>query len=76
MPSITCKCGERLGYGEIPNPIEWLIISDVDYDSYENAVDAEKLYQEMKSILKCPSCDRLWFFWSGFGSEPTSYIPD
>ncbi len=31
MPSILCSCGARLDYGSIPNPIEWLIISDTDY---------------------------------------------
>ena len=76
MPSIICKCGEKLGYGEIPNPIEWLTISDVDYDAYEGNVDAEELYREMKSILRCPSCGRLWAFWDGFESEPISYKPD
>ncbi len=76
MPSINCKCGEKLGYGEIPNPIEWLTISDTDYDFYEGNIDAENLYLKMKSILKCPSCNRLWVFWSGFDSDPTSYAPD
>jgi hypothetical protein len=56
MPSLKCTCGEKLSYGEIPNPIEWLTISDVAYDSYEDSIDPEKLYLEMKSILKCPSC--------------------
>jgi len=76
MPSIICKCGEKLGYGEIPNPIEWLTISDKDYDSYEGYVDSEALYREMKSILKCSSCSRLWIFWNGFDSNPVSYTPE
>ena len=76
MPSIKCKCGEKLCYGEIPNPIEWLAISDVEYESYEGVIDAEKLYREMKSILKCPSCSRLWVFWNGFDSAPDSYAPE
>ena len=76
MPSINCKCGEKLGYGGIPNLIEWLTISDYDYDSYEGDIDSEALYREMKSILRCQVCGRLWFFWNGFNSEPTSYAPD
>lgn len=73
MPSIKCKCGEKLGYGAIPNPIEWLIISDSTYDTYAGKIDSEKLYQEMKNILKCPMCSRLWIFWDGFDAPPVSY---
>ena len=76
MPSINCKCGTKLGYGEIPNPIEWLTISDEAFDSFEGEVDSEVIYREMKNILKCPICGRLWFFWNGFGNEPTSYVPE
>jgi hypothetical protein len=76
MPSIICKCGEKLRYGEIPNPIEWLTISDEAYDSYEGKIDSEDLYREMKSILRCPWCGRLWAFWNGFDCEPVSYVPE
>ena len=76
MPSILCKCGERLAYGEIPCPIEWLAISDSAYELHTGSIDAESLYREMTSILRCPSCDRLWVFWNGFDSDPTSYAPD
>lgn len=76
MPSNICKCGEKLTYGEIPNPIEWLTISDKNYDSYEGKVDSENLYEEMKSILRCPSCDRLWIFWDGFEANPVCYTPE
>ena len=42
MPSIMCRCGTRLRYGEIPNPIEWLAISDTNYDQFTNTVEAEQ----------------------------------
>lgn len=73
MPSINCRCGERLCYGEIPCPIEWLMISDQDYDAYTGMVDAEVLYAAMRSMLQCPKCDRLWVFWNGFENEPVAY---
>jgi len=76
MPSIICKCKCKLSYGEIPNSIEWLTISDLEYDKYQNKVDAEELYMNMKSILKCNRCGRLWIFWDGFESEPISYLPE
>jgi len=76
MPSIICKCQKKLSYGEIPNSIEWLSISDVNYDKYDNNIDRDKLYMEMISILKCDNCGRLWFFWDGFESEPIPYFPE
>jgi hypothetical protein len=76
MPSINCKCGEKLGYGEIPNPIEWLIISDKAYDGFAGMIDSEALYKDMKNILKCSNCGRLWVFWNGFESEPSCYAPE
>lgn len=73
MPSIKCKCGEKLGYGQIPNPIEWLTISDVDFDGYSGMIDSEDLYKSMKSMLQCPKCGRLWFFDHGFENPPRCY---
>lgn len=73
MPSILCRCGERLRYGDIPNPIEWLMISDCDYDAFHGAVDAEALYAAMRSALKCTACERLWIFWDGFANDPRAY---
>ena len=53
-------------YGEIPNPIEWLIISDVDFDEFSGTVDREQIYMATKSMLRCPKCLRLdileWIF--------------
>ena len=76
MPSILCRCGEKLGYGEIPNPIEWLAISDKEYDAFACDINAEELYRNMRSFLKCPSCGRLWMFWDGFEGLPTVYAPE
>lgn len=74
MPGIHCACGERIRYGEIPNPVEWLFISDCEFGSITGAIDAEVLYQRMKSFLQCPACKRIWIFWNGFGAPPTEYI--
>ena len=75
MPAIKCKCGETLRYGEIPNPIEWLFISDTEYDRLSGALDAEFLYRQMRSLLRCPICKRLWVFWNGFDNDPSEYLP-
>ncbi|MEL7567915.1 MAG: hypothetical protein AAGU27_23980 [Dehalobacterium sp.] len=74
MPKMVCKCGEVLSYSEIPCKIEYKFISDVEYDKFQGSVDAEEIYEQMKSILKCPKCSRLWVFWNGFSKEPVEYI--
>ena len=73
MPAIACKCGNRLNFGQIPNPIEWLIIADERFDGFSGDVDAEELYNEFRNLLKCPQCGRLWVYWDGFEHPPTCY---
>ena len=74
MPKITCRCGEILSYSEIPCPIEYKFISDVEYDKYEGTIDSENLYSHMKSFIRCIKCNRLWFFWNGYSSPPSEYL--
>lgn len=74
MPKIQCSCGEILRYGDIPCSIEYNFISDVEYDKYQDQIDAEELYLDMKSFLKCPECNRLQIFWNGFGEKPEEYV--
>ena len=76
MPSILCRCGEVLRYGEIPNPIEWLFISDKEYDECSEKIDAEELYRKMRSILECSACGRIYMFWDGFKGLPSCYVPE
>jgi hypothetical protein len=74
MSSFFCKCHQRLRIsGEIPNPIEWLIISDTAYDGFAGLIDAENLYHAFKHMLKCPNCGRLWVYWDGFEGEAKCY---
>jgi hypothetical protein len=67
--------GEILHDGEIPCPNEWLFISDVEFDKFSGNVDAEEIYNAIKSLIKCSRCDTIWFFWNGFQAEPQQYIP-
>ncbi len=76
MPNIKCTCGNIIKAGQIPNPNEWLIISDVEYDNYSGKIDAEKLYKDMKTLLKCGSCNRIWIYWDGFEKDPISYTKE
>lgn len=74
MPKIVCTCGNTLSYSEIPCPIEYKFISDNDYDQYQDMINAEILYQQMNSFLKCPECERLWIFWNEYKDKPTEYL--
>ncbi|WP_299107024.1 hypothetical protein [uncultured Tenacibaculum sp.] len=73
MSKFKCKCRKIIRLNQIPNPNEWLIISDIDYDNYSGMIDSEKLYTKMESMFKCFNCGRLWVFWDGLDLEPTSY---
>ncbi|KAA2243179.1 hypothetical protein F0L74_11735 [Chitinophaga agrisoli] len=76
MPEMNCRFGNIIPMGEIPNPNEWLFISDVEYDKFFDTIDAEVLYMQMKGMLKCDQCGRLWFFWNGYDKEPICYIQE
>ena len=51
-----------------------LCISDIEFDKFQDKVDTEKLYMQMKSILKCSKCNRLWVFWDGLQNKPKEYV--
>lgn len=74
MPSILCKCGQKIRYGEIPCADEWLLISDEEFDQFAGQIDSEDVYRAMTHALKCPNCKRLWLFEDGFVSDPTEYV--
>ncbi len=77
MAKLRCACGRIITTsGEIPNRLEWKIISDVDFDEFEGIVDAEDVYLRCKSIFRCPECGRLWIYWDGFGEAPVCYAPE
>ncbi|GGJ28928.1 hypothetical protein [Deinococcus roseus] len=76
MPKMLCNCGKVLSFSPIPNPIEYLFISDVDFDFYDGMADTDALYERFQRFAKCPDCGRLWVFWNGFSEMPTSYLPE
>lgn len=77
MGKFLCKCENVIRIsGVIPNPIEWLFISDKEYDNFEPQINSEELYLKMNSFLKCDHCGRLWVFWDGYDNKPTLYMPE
>ncbi len=76
MSKIKCKCGNTIGLGDIPSPNQSLIISDVKFDNFQGLVDVEKIYDEMKIVVHCENCSRLYIYFNGFNLPPTIYIKD
>ncbi|GAA3126883.1 hypothetical protein [Streptosporangium carneum] len=77
MGKFNCACGNLMRTsGLIPNPIEWKIISDVDFDCFNGLVDAEDVYSVGRSAFRCEGCGRLWIYWDGFDRPPRCYVPE
>jgi hypothetical protein len=76
MAKFRCACDHIVRTsGEIPNPNEWKILSDTDFDRFSGLVDAEEVYLACQSMFRCSNCGRLWVYWNGFEQEPTCYQP-
>ncbi|HEU4496627.1 MAG TPA: hypothetical protein VFR70_06215 [Flavobacterium sp.] len=76
MPKIRCKCENIISLGEIPSSNQSLIISDVKFDNFQGVIDVEELYKEMKIVVHCQKCERLYIYWEGFSSIPDIYIKE
>jgi hypothetical protein len=73
MPKILCNCNTIIPLGEIPSSHQFLIISDVNFDNFQDQVNAEDVYAAMEIVAKCPNCARLHIFWDGYKSPQTVY---
>ncbi|QQT26617.1 MULTISPECIES: hypothetical protein [Sphingobacterium] len=76
MPKIRCVCDYIINLSEIPSPNQYLIISDVEMDTYVGQVDVEQLYMAMKIVARCSNCGRLHVFYDGFDEDPVIYRVD
>ena len=78
MPtSLSFVCGTTIrSTGPVPNPAEYLFVSDLDFDSFTGRVQAEDLYMTMSHAFRCSSYGRLHVFWSGMDENPTVYAPE
>jgi hypothetical protein len=74
MARFNCFCGTTLRTsGEIPNPIEWKLLSDTAFDRFSGLIDVETIYREASSMFVCPTCGRLWVYWDGIDKRPSCY---
>lgn len=76
MAKFKCLCGQTIETsGLIPNPHEWRIISDIDFDAFSGLVQADDLYRSSAIMYRCPKSDHIWIYWHGLDDEPTAYSP-
>lgn len=76
MAKFKCVCGETIvTSGLIPNPDEWRLLSDVDFESFQGLVQAEDVYQAATIMYRCPVSGHLWIYWHGFDQPPSLYAP-
>lgn len=76
MAKFLCRCGAVIHTsGGIPNPHQWMLVSDMDFDQLAPA-GSDALYRAATIAFRCGSCNRLWIYWDGFDSEPISYAPE
>ena len=71
----VCNEGYAHTSGSIPNPNEWLLISDVAYDQLGQSIDTEKLYSRMQHMFRCSNlwCGCIAIFELGFDNDPMWY---
>lgn len=73
---FLCVCGATIHTsGAIPNPQEWLYISDTSFDGFTGQVDSEEVYGAMNHAFRCPTSGHLWVFDRGIGEDPSGYAP-
>lgn len=77
MAKLRCVCLYDIPIsGTIPNPNEWKMLSDTDFDSFAGLIEAEDIYLASGSMFRCPNCGRLWVYWNGFDHDPQCYQPE
>jgi hypothetical protein len=60
VAKFLCECGATIRMsGEIPNPQQWLLISDASFDRFAGEVDADDVYSAMLLAYLCDDCGRL-----------------
>ncbi len=76
MAKIRCICGHVFSTsGEIPNPNQWMLVSDVKFDEFSGDANVDALYLGATIAFRCPHSGHLWVYWDGFDDAPQLYAP-
>lgn len=76
MPKLRCLCDHVISLSDIPCKDQWMIISDIELDKFDDQLEWNALHDKMTIVVKCPKCGRLHIFWNGFGRNQTIYKPE
>ncbi|RJQ80330.1 hypothetical protein D5S17_07625 [Pseudonocardiaceae bacterium YIM PH 21723] len=61
--------------GYIPNPGEWLVVSDEDINGDDSAKTIDEMYARSNHAFRCPDSGHLFIFWEGLGGAMSIYQP-
>jgi DNA-directed RNA polymerase subunit RPC12/RpoP len=61
--------------GGIPNHLEWLLTSAVQWNAMPETVQSGDLYLNSHKLYRCVSCKAIAVFWDGLSTGPTWYQP-
>jgi hypothetical protein len=76
MAKWLCVCGQVIrSSGNIPNPQEWLLLSDAEFEAFDQPIPTHELYLKARHVYRCPVSDHLWIFWDGPEGPPRLYAP-
>jgi len=75
---LRCSCKADISFGGAASSTEWRFAADAEFfvDDYpdETTIDQEKMYNLMRTFVKCQKCGNLWVFWDGPELPPREYI--
>jgi hypothetical protein len=74
MPALKCTCGAELDFGGTANPISWFLFSEAEQCALPETAGMAEFVKLMKHAVLCPTCARLWIWWSK-GTLPVEYVP-
>jgi len=77
MTQWLCRCGETLqSSASRPNPSEWLLISDQDFDSLTDLVQAEDGYSAKEHVFAVSCMRPAPRVLVGMDVEPSVYVSE
>ncbi len=67
MASMKCKCGEILSNSEVPNKIQLIVYTDIEWDKIlsEECIETISIPRPQYDVWRCPVCQRVYVFEPG-----------
>lgn len=75
MPKFVCECNYVIDFSPIPCPDQWKLFPAPEYAGLPPLVNTFEFDLDALRSALCPSCERFWIFWLGFGPPAAEYLP-